>query len=77
MVVLAHNSAGPKEDILAYKDQRFGVLCDDSSYLEELKNVSKALFGNKKTEFSSRYSKQQLLQNMEKGRQRMKQTFSN
>jgi hypothetical protein len=44
MVVLAHDSAGPKEDILANKKDRYGILCQDGTYLEELKAVCDALF---------------------------------
>lgn len=72
---MAHNSAGPKEDILAQKDKKFGILCENETYLEEMKAVCDALFldGSSK----SKYTKIELLHNMEEGRTRMKNQVSN
>jgi alpha-1,2-mannosyltransferase len=72
MVVLAHNSAGPKEDILANNGETYGILCENDTYFEELKEVCLSLFG-----IGSKYSKEELVANMEKGRAKMKNMVSN
>ena len=70
---MAHNSAGPKHDILASKDEKYGILCEDSSYLEELKQVCLALYSKEQ----GKYTALELIQNMENGRNKMKNMVSN
>ena len=71
MVVMAHNSAGPRDDILQDKQkQKYGFLCEDSTYLQSLNEIYAGLSqgGSKKTE---------LLEKVETGRNRLKNMVSN
>lgn len=72
MVVLAHNSAGPKNDILYDKvsKEKFGYLCEDEDYLPNLNLAYRTLMegGSKKID---------LLDKVERGRERLKGLVSN
>ena len=74
MVVLAHNSAGPKTDILGNLDsqKKFGFLCNDDEYIEQLTSVSKALENN-----NNIASIPSLLSMVESGSEMVKSKFSN
>lgn len=72
MVVLAHNSAGPKNDILYDKNsrQKYGFLCEDEDYLANLNTAYRGLMAGGE-------EKEQLLDMVERGRQRLKGLVSN
>lgn len=72
MVVLAHNSAGPKNDILYDKEtkQKFGFLCEDENYLDNLNAAYRGLMAGGR-------SKEELLDKVERGRLRLKNLVSN
>lgn len=72
MVVLAHNSAGPKNDILYDKHSRekYGYLCEDEEYLPNLNLAYRKLMAGGP-------EKQELVQMVERGRQRLKGLVSN
>ena len=73
MVVLAHDSAGPKNDILSDdgKGAKYGYLCgDDKNYLDTLNSVYRDLMKNGE-------EKKRIMERTEIGRNRLKGLVSN
>ena len=73
MVVLAHNTAGPKNDILSDdgKGAKYGFLCgDEKDYLDKLNQAYRGLM-------KGGDEKKNLLERMETGRNRLKGLVSN